>query len=169
MRLSLDKIAAIRRPVRLSPVIANSGLGKGDHLPDFVGACAPAFFDNQTPAFSAGASRHSTGRESTVVDLHRRAEGRDRKEVGIEVDGTFHIRCTRLDGPSRYERRSANKSSLHPQILSDGRRHLGTFDGERKRLTSAAADPSATLGRDLASLLWLCAFLTVVAFVVGAL
>jgi hypothetical protein len=53
----------------------------------------------------------------------------------------------------------------HRQIFAD----LGAFDGERKRLTSTAADPAETLGRDLASLVWLCAFLTVVAFVVGAL
>lgn len=78
------------------------------------------------------------------------------------------IFCTRSTGPSRYERRRAYKKSLHPEIPSAVPRHLGTFDGERKRL-AAAPDPGETLARDLASFVWLCAFLLILAFVAGAL
>lgn len=111
--------------------------------------------------------RFNKGRNGRLIKGE--ATGLLRTNQVAKIEGDHVVTCTRLDGPSRYERRRAYKNSLHSEILSAGRRHLGTFDGERKRLSSAAVDPGETLGRDLASLAWLCAFLTVIAFIVGAL
>lgn len=79
------------------------------------------------------------------------------------------IFCSPVAGPSRYERRRAYKNAFHPQILPAGSRHLGDFDGRRKRLAPSLSADDGTIARDLTSLAWLCAFLIVVAFVVGAL
>ncbi|CAI2936123.1 protein of unknown function [Aminobacter niigataensis] len=78
------------------------------------------------------------------------------------------ILCSRGPGPSRYERRRANQNPSHLKNLPQSR-YLGDFDSRCKRLAPAPTVVDDTLAKDLASLAWLCAFLVVVAFVVGAL
>ncbi len=108
---------------------------------------------------------HGSG---AVVDLAGRSQ-RCNREHSWEEAGAYCSRCAPQDGPSRYERRRVYQSSLHPEILSPSPRHLGAFEGERKRLMTAMAGSSETLARDIASFVWLCAFLIVLAFVAGAL
>lgn len=107
-----------------------------------------------------------------MPSLHKtNFQGRLRTDEVAHVQSDHRvIHCSPLDGKSRFERRRANKSSPHPQIPSAGPRHLGIFDGERKRHARAASVAGeGGIACDLAGLGWTCAFLLVVAFVLGAL
>lgn len=164
MQPSLKKIPAVRRPESLSPVIAQRRLRGGSQFPDLVGAGPAALLDNQRPFFAGEAGGHRPGCKGSVVDFKVWAQRRYREQVSEKTDGTLHIHCEPLAGPSRYERRR----NIKPSDQSSLPRNLGVIEGERLRHCRGYHDETST-AKALLSLVVVSLSLLVVAAFTGAL